>query len=137
MAFLGDSQRMHKSVLEMCCFLNKYSDGCVILPHAVALDSLHDTSAEKQSSGINEIHEVFGGLLLEEQNETNGYYGWRPAHPLVSDVVTSGISIEETAIRCLEQACSGKAYVIKFLRRQIFRLYQDRKRLSDPVFVED
>ena len=137
MAFLGDSQRMHKSVLEMCCFLNKYSDGCVILPHAVALDSLHDTSADKQSSGINEIHEVFGGLLLEEQNETNGYYGWRPAHPLVSDVVTSGISIEETAIRCLEQACSGKAYVMKFLRRQIFRLYLDRKRLSDPVFVED
>ena len=136
-AFLGDSQRMHKSVLEMCCFLNKYSDGCVILPHAVALDFLYDTSADKQSSAINEIHEVFGGLLLEEQNETNGYYGWRPAHPLVSDVVTSGISIEETAIRCLEQACSGKAYVMKFLRRQVFRLYLDRKRLSDPVFVEE
>lgn len=47
MAFLGESQRMHKSVLEMCCFLNKYSDGCVILPHAVALDSLYDTSTDK------------------------------------------------------------------------------------------
>ena len=137
MAFLGESQRMHKSVLEMCCFLNKYSDGCVILPHAVALDSLYGTRADKQSSAINEIHEVFGGLLLEEQNETNGYNGWRPAHPLVSDVVTSGISIEETAIHCLEQACSVKAYVMKFLRRQVFRLYLDRKKLSDPVFVEE
>ena len=139
-AFLGDSQRMHKSVLEMCCFLNKYSDGCIILPHAVVLDCLYDTSvasAVKQSSAIQEVHEVFGGLFLEEQNETNGYYGWRPAHSLVSEVVLSNISIEDTAILSLEQACSGKAYVMKFLRQQVFRLYLHRKRLSDPVFVEE
>ena len=136
-AFLGESQKMHKSFLEMCCFLNKYSDGCAILPEQVVLDSLYDTSADKQSSAIKDIHEVFGGLLLDKQDETNGYYGWRPAHPLVSDVVTSGMNIEETAIRCLEQAYSVKAYVMKFLRRQVFRLYLDRKRLSDPVFVEE
>ena len=49
-AFLGDSQRMHKIMLEMCCFLNKYSDGCVILPHSVVLDSLYDTSLPGQTA---------------------------------------------------------------------------------------
>lgn len=138
-AFLGDSQRMHKIMLEMCCFLNKYSDGCVILPHSVVLDSLYDTSllAKPRCSAIQDVHEVFGGLLVEEQNETNGYYGWRPAHSLVSEVVIAGIRMEDTAIRTLEQVCSAKAYVMKFLRQQVFRLFLERKRISDPVFVEE
>lgn len=139
MAFMGDSQRTHKIMLEMCCFLNKYSDGCVILPHSVVLDCLYDTSwmAKQRCSAIQDVHEVFGGLLVEEMNETNGYYGWRAAHSLVSEVVTSGISIENTAICTLEQVCSGKAYVMKFLRQQVFRLFLERKRISDPVLVEE
>lgn len=137
--FLGDSQKMHKMMLEICCFLNKYSDGCVILPHSVVLDCLYDTSpvAKQQCSAIHDVHEVFGGLLVEEQNETNGYYGWRPAHSLVSEVVITGIGLEGTAIRTLEQVCSGKAYVMKFLRQQVFRLFLERKRISDPVFLEE
>ena len=139
MAFLGDSQRMHKLMLEMCCFLNKYSNGCIILPHSVVLDCLYDTSlvAKQRCSAIQDVHEVFGGLLVEEQNETNGYYGWRAAHSLVSEVITSGITIEDTAIRTLEQVCSGKAYAMKFLRQQVFRLFLERKRISDPVFLEE
>lgn len=139
MAFLGDSQRMHRRILEMCCFLNKYSDGWVILPHSVVLDCLYETSllAKQRCPAIQDVHEVFGGLLVEEQNETNGYYGWRPAHSLVSEVVISGISLENTAIRTLEQVCRGKAYVVKFLRQQVFRLFLERKRISDPVFVEE
>lgn len=137
--FLGDSQRMHKMMLVICCFLNKYSDGCVILPHSVVLDCLYDTSpvARKPCSAIQDVHEVFGGLLVEEQNETNGYYGWRPAHSLVSEVVITEKIIEDTAIRTLEQVCLGKAYVMKFLRQQVFRLFLERKRISDPVFVEE
>ena len=139
MAFLGDSQRMHKMMLEMCCFLSKYSDGCVILPHSVVLDCLYDTSlvAKPRCSAIQDVHEAFRGLLVEEQNETNGYYGWRPAHSLVGEVVTAGIRMEDTAIRTLEQVCSAKAYVMKFLRQQVFRLFLERKRISDPVFVEE
>ena len=137
--FLGDSRRMHKMMLEICCFLNKYSDGCVILPHSVVLDCLYDTSlvAKQRCSAIQDVHEVFGGLLVEEQNETNGYHGWRPAHSLVSEVVITGITIEDTAIRTLEQVCLGKAYVLKFLRQQVFRLFLERKRISDPVLVEE
>ena len=139
MAFLGDSRREHQMLLDICCFLNKYSGGCVILPHSVVLDFLYETSswAKQKCPDVKDVHDVFGGLLLEEQNETNGYYGWRPAHSLVSEVVTSRISVMETAIRSLEKVCKGRAYAIKFLRQQVFRMFLERKRISDPVFLEE
>ena len=137
-AFLGESQRIHKKLLEMCCFLSKYSDGCTILPHAVLLEFLHTRLwTQKQSSAMQDVHEIFGGLLLEEQDETNGYYGWRPAHYLVSEVVTSAISIEDTAVHFLEKVCKCQPYVVKFLRQQLFKICLDRKRISDPVFPEE
>ena len=136
MSFLGDSRAEHQMLLDVCCFLNKYSDGCVILPHSVVLDFLYETSSLAKRPDIQDVHEVFGGLLLEEQNETNGYYGWRPAHSLVSEVVTSRISVEDTAVLFLDQVCKGKAYVTKYLRQQVFKLFLDRKRISDPVFLE-
>lgn len=137
-AFMGDSREEHQMLLEICCFLNKYSDGCIILPHSVVLDFLYETSssAKQKWPDIKDVHEVFGGLLLEEQNQTNGYYGWRPAHSLVSEVVTSRISVEKTAIRYLEWVCKAKAYAMKFLRQQVFRMFLDRKRISDPVFLD-
>ena len=141
MAFLGDSRGEHQMLLDVCCFLNKYSDGSIILPHAAALEFLYETHCWAKQPfprpAIKDIHEVFGGLLLEEQNQTNGYYGWRPAHSLVSEVVTSRIRIEDTAILSLEKVCKGKAYAIKFLRQQVFRLFLERKRISDPVFLEE
>lgn len=135
----GDPSGEAQTLLEMCCFLSKYSDGYVILPHSVVLDFIFQTStwANREGPDVNEVHDMFGGLLREEQNETNGYYGWRPAHPLVSEVVTSRISVEGTAIRSLELVCKGKAYVIKFLRQQVFRMLLDRKRISDPVFFKE
>lgn len=138
-AFLDDSQRIHKKVLEMCCFLGKYSDGCAILPHAVLLELIQNPSfwTQKKSLAIQDVHEIFGGLLLEEQDETNGYYGWRPAHYLVSEVVTSGISIEDTAVHFLQKVCKCQPYVVNFLRQKIFKMFLDRKRISDPVFPEE
>lgn len=138
-AFLGDSQRIHKKVLEMCCFLSKYSDGCAILPHAVLLEFIQHTlfSTQRQSSAVQDVHEIFGGLLLEEQDETNGYFGWRPAHYLVSEVVTSGLSVEDTAVHFLEKVLKCRPYVVKFLRRQVFKMILDRKRISDPIFPEE
>ena len=138
MAFLGDSQKMHRRTLEICCFLNKYSNGWVILPHGAVLDFLYGTTlvAKQRRPAIQDVHEDFGGLLVEEQNETNGHYGWRPAHSLVSEVVISRITLENTAIRTLE-VCRGKTYATESLRRQVFRLFLDRKRISDPVFVEE
>ena len=139
MAFLEDLREEHQMLLDVCCFLNKYSDGCVLLPHSVILDFLFETSssAEQKYPDIKDVHEIFGGLLLEEQNQTNGYYGWRPAHSLVSEVVTSRMNVEETAIHYLERVCKAKAYAMKFLRQQVFRMFLHRKRISDPVFLDE
>ena len=136
MAFLGEER---EELLEMCCFLNKYSDGSVILPHSVLLDFLYlRLSWDKQQfPGIQEIHEAFGGLLLELQDETHGYYGWRPAHSLVSEVVMSRINVQDTAILVLEKVAKGKAYAMKFLRQHVFRIFLERKRISDPVLLKE
>jgi len=137
--FLGDSQEIHEMVLNFCCFLHYYSDGRAILPHPVASDFLYEASSEteEECALMQHIHKIFGGLLLEGFNETNGYYGWRPAHSLVSEVVKSRINIEDTAILLLEKVHKGKAYVNKFLKEQVFKLLLDRKRISDTVVLED
>lgn len=139
MAFMDDSQREHHVLLDICCFLSKYSDGFVIFPHTAVSDILNERApwSKQQAPSIQDVHEVFGGLLLEEQNQTNGYFGWRPAHPLVSEVVTSRISVEGTAISALEKVVQGKASALKFVRHKVFRLVLERKRISDPVFVEE
>ena len=137
--FLGDSQEIHEMVLNFCCFLHYYSDGRSILPHPVVSDILYEASNEKDEDCalMQHIHTIFGGLLLEGFNETNGYYGWRPAHSLVSEVVTSRINTEDTAILLMEKIYKGKAYVNKFLKEQVLKVFLDRKRISDPVLMED
>ena len=137
--FLGDSQKIHEMVLNFCCFLNWYSDGRAILPHPVVSDFLYEASNENEEDCalIEHIHKIFGGLLLEGFNETNGYYGWRPAHSLVSEVVKSRINIEDTAVLLLEKIYKGRAYVNKFLKEQVLKVFLDRKRISDPVLIED
>ena len=136
--FLGDSQEIHEMVLNFCCFLHYYSDGRAILPHPVVSDFLYEASNENEECALMEhIHKIFGGLLLEGFNETNGYYGWRPAHSLVSEGVMSRINIEDTAMLLLDKIYKGKAYVNKFLKEQVLKVFLDRKRISDPVLMED
>ena len=138
-SILMDSLGIREMLLNMCCFLYKYSEGYSILPHSVVLDVLYYSSARTEGNLLEtkDVHEVFGGLLLEEQNETNGYYGWRPAHALVSEVVTSRISIEDTAVYFLKKICNWKTYAVKVLRQQVFKVLLERKRISDPVFLEE
>lgn len=135
MAFVGEAR---EELLKMCCFLNKYSEGSVILPHSVVLDVLYSRPSwnNQQFPAIQEIREDFGGLLLEVQDETLNYYGWRPAHSLVSEVVMSRINVQDTAILVLEKVVKGKAYAMKFLRQQAFRIFLERKRISDPVLLK-
>ena len=137
--FLDGSQEIHGMVLNFCCFLHYYSDGRTILPHPVASDFLYEASneTEEKCALMKHIHKIFGGLLLDGFNETNGYYGWRPAHSLVSEVVKSRINVEDTAMLVLEKVHKGKAYANKFLKEEVFKLFLDRKRISDTVVLED
>ena len=118
LAFIGDSREIHEMILQFCCFLHYYSDGRAILPHPVVSDFLYEASdkTDEHCAYMQHVHDMFGGLLLEGFNETNGYYGWRPAHSLVSEVVTSTLNVNETALLLLEKVDKGTAYVNKFLR---------------------
>ena len=137
-SILTDSLGIHETLLNICCFLYKYSEGSSILPHSIVMDLLYysRTRAKEELSRTKDVHEIFGGLLLEEQDETNGYHGWRPAHSLVSEVVMSRISKEEITVYILEKICKCQTYVVKFVRQQVFKLLLERKRISDPVLEE-
>ena len=136
---LDDSKDSHEMVLNFCCFLHYYSDSRAILPHPVVSDFLYEASNESEQDFalMQRIHDIFGGLLLEGFNEKNGYFGWRPAHSLVSEAVTSKLNIEDTAIALLDATNKGKAYVNKYLKDEVFKVFLARKKISDAVFLED
>lgn len=138
-SILMNSPKIHEKLLHMSCFLYKYSEGYSVLPHPVVLDFLYFSGArtKQQLSHTQDVHELFGGLLLEEHHETNGSHGWRPAHSLVGEVITSRISVEDTAVYLLTQICKWKTHAVKVLRQQVFRMLLERKRISDPVFLEE
>ena len=100
---MGDTLEIHEMVLNFSCFLHYYSGGRATLPHPVTSDFLYESSNEtgEGCALVEHIHKIFGGLLLDDFNETNGYYGWRPAHSLISEVVKSRMNIEDTAILLL------------------------------------
>ena len=100
---MGDTLEIHEMVLNFSCFLHYYSGGRATLPHPVTSDFLYESSNEtgEGCALMEHIHKIFGGLLLDDFNETNGYYGWRPAHSLISEVVKSRMNIEDTAILLL------------------------------------
>ena len=137
--YLGDSQKSHEMVLNFCCFLYNYSGGRAILPHPFVTDYLYQPSTrnEKNCALTQHIHKIYGGLLLEGFDDINGYSGWRPAHSLVSEAVISRINVKNTAIVLLEQIYKGKAYAHKFLREKVFKVFLERKRISDPVCLEE
>ena len=135
-SILMNSLGIQETLLNMCCFLYKYSEGYSILPHTVVQDFLYYSNASTQEE-LSDVHEIFGGLFLGEHHETYGYYGWRPAHSLVSEVVMSRISIEDTAVYFLKEICKWKTHAVKVLRQQAFKVLLDRKKISDPVFLEE
>ena len=143
---LGQSSSKEKApladmVLNFCCLLHYYSDNRKIFPNPVASDFLYQCRTDLKSvdsfTTMDEIHDLFGGLLLEGFDETNGYYGWRPAHALVGKVVIEKMNLEECAGLLLEKTFKhvGKAYVVKYLVQNIVKVFLDRRRISDAVVV--
>ena len=134
---LGDSRDAHERLLHFCCFLHFYSNGADILPHSVLVDFLHEASGETDSecAQVSYTHDKFGGLILDEFNETYGYHGWRPAHSLVSEFVKSQMNVKEIAEQLLEHADRGTAYVNKYLKQQLFQILLHRERVSNEATI--
>ena len=134
--FATSAQSVFHDILRYCCFLYFYSNSRLILPHTIVSDMLYYASGDKTASFVRkQVHDNFGGLLLEDHNETFGFDGWRPAHPLVAEVVIKSISLHMTAMDVLENLFEGQAYVTRFLTNDIVKTFLDRVRFSDPVVL--
>lgn len=122
---------VREHVLHFCCFLYLYSNSRVILPHAFVSDMLYDLlKDDKDIARTERVHDIFGGLLLYDHNETIGFYGWRPAHPLVAEVVVMSVNIYETAVAVLEGFSQSTAYAKTYLCDDIVHTFLDRYKLG-------
>lgn len=136
-SFTRGTQSVFLTILQYCCFLYFYSNSRVILPHTIVSDMLYYATGDKVISITRKhVHDKFGGLLLDDHNETFGFDGWRPAHPLVAEVlINNNIVPHETAMDILKNLFEGQAYVTKFLTNDIVKTFLDRVRISDPVVI--
>ena len=128
------SEAIYETILNFCCLLHYYNDSRTIFPHPIVIDYLHDGM---RHITMDEIHERFGGLLLEDLNETNGYRGWRPAHSLVGEVVKSRMNLEEIAQLLLEKLSMGRSHTKKYLAQEIVNVFLHRKRISETIVVQE
>ena len=132
--FTVGSEAIYENILNFCCLLHYYNDSRTIFPHQIVIDYLQDGL---HHITIDEIHERFGGLLLEDFSETYGYRGWRPAHSLVGEVVKSRMNLEEIAQLLLEKLSTGRSYTKKYLAQDIVNVFLHRKRISETIIVEE
>ena len=88
----------YEIILHFCCFLDYYSNGQFIYPHACILEILRENFGldEECMDKIVYIHDKFGGLLLEDYSEAGGYRGWRPAHFLVGEIIRKKMDLITT-----------------------------------------
>ena len=124
-------ETVRENVLHYCCFLYLYSNSRVILPHAIVSDMLYDLlKHDKDTARTDRVHDTFGGLLLDHYNESVGFHGWRPAHPLVAEVVMESINAYEIAMDVLEELPRSTAYVKTYLCDDIVKTFLGRVKLG-------
>ena len=131
----------HKMILRFCCLLDYYSKRRSIYPHPCIADMLyaHDDLSGDDMNQIEKIHDKFGGLLLEDYSEAEGYHGWRPAHFLVGEVVQEEMNVVETAKLLVAKMNSGKAFAKTFLISNTVNVFLKREKMSEssPQTIND
>jgi hypothetical protein len=123
----------YEMILHFCCLLDYYSKRRSIYPQPCVEEILYvrgglQTDEEKR---IDKIHEKFGGLLLDDTNESVGYRGWRPAHALVGEVVREEIDLFKTAKKLVEEMNKGRTYVKKFLTDDTVTVFLQREKMVE------
>ena len=123
----------YEMILRFCCLLDFYSKGRSIYPHPCIADILYalDDLNNNDMNQIEKIHDKFGGLLLEDYSETEGYHGWRPAHFLVGEVVQEEMNFVETAKMLVEKMNSGTAFARSFLINNTVNVFLKREKISE------
>ena len=130
----GRRKNIYEAVVNFCCLLHLYNDCRTIFPHPIVADYLWEGAGSGEfSQSLEELHDKFGGLLLEDYCDTHGYYGWRPAHPLVSKVVKSRMNLEETSMNLLEKMLHGQTYTKKYLAQEVVKMFLQRRKICKPT----
>ena len=122
----------YEMILRFCCLLDFYSKGRYIYPHPCAVDILYDQGG-LDGDNVNQmekIHDKFGGLLLEDVSESEGYRGWRPAHFLVGEVVRKEMDLFTTAKKLVMVLNTGSSYAKKYLTNDTVNVFLQREKKS-------
>ena len=131
----------YQMILRFCCLLDYYSKGRSIYPHPCIADILyaHDDLNNDDMNQIEKIHDKFGGLLLEDYSEAEGYHGWRPAHFLVGEVVHEEMDFVQIAKMLVEKMNSGTAFARTFLINNTVNVFLKREKISEssPQNIND
>ncbi len=131
----------YQMILRFCCLLDYYSKGRSIYPHPCIADILyaHDDLKNDDMNQIEKIHDKFGGLLLEDFSEAEGYHGWRPAHFLVGEVVHEEMDFVQIAKTLVEKMNSGTAFAKTFLINNTVNVFLKREKISEssPQNIND
>ena len=131
----------YEMILQFCCFLDYYSKGQFIYPHACILDILEENYGlnPECTDQIKDIHDKFGGLLLEDHSEVGGYKGWRPAHYLVGEIIRKKIDLATTVKRFFTEKYNNNTQAKKNLIKNIVHtcLQRDSIYKNAPATSED
>ena len=125
----------YEMILRFCCLLDLYSKGRSIYPHPCAVDVMYSRGGFGKDgvNQIDEIHDTFGGLLLEDFSESSGYRGWRPAHFLVGEVVRKEMDLLTTAKKLVMLMNTGPSYAKKYLIDDTVNVFLTREKKSDST----
>ena len=123
----------YEMILRFCCLLDYFSKGRSIYPHPCIADILyaHDDLKNDDMNQIEKIHDKFGGLLLEDYSEAEGYHGWRPAHFLVGEVVQEEMDFVKIAKMLVANMNSGTAFAKTFLINNTVNVFLKREKISE------
>ena len=125
----------YEMILNFCSLLNYYSKRRSIYPQPCVEEIMYYLGGQnlEENRKIEKIHDKFGGLLLEDINEAVGYYGWRPAHALVGEVVLKEIDLFSTAKKLVDNIKNRKqgTYVWNFLTDDIVTVFLQREKISE------
>ena len=138
--FTDGSEDIYETILNFCCLLHYYNDSRTIFPHPIVIDYLYEAEGGEEEVChimMEDIHERFGGLLLEDFNETHGYHAWRPSHSLVGEVVKSRMNLDRNAQLLLEKMQKGQSHTKKYLAQEIVKVFLHRKRISETIVVQE
>ena len=124
---LNEMSYIEQQLLQFCSFVYIY--GHMSIPRSCFKDTYLSKSAEDvEHFSMRSISPSCSDLLLEIQETTDKYvyYGWRPAHRLVAEIILNEKDLVQTAIDFMSTTLQGQSYGTKYLAEVACELFSKR-----------